>query len=225
MMGDTARSRSLRIMAKRLFIVGAGGFGREVADWAAHWLARSPGYVLQGFLDDNLRALDGFASDLPVLGPPRTFEFQAGDAALIAIGNPKVRRDIAHSLEGRVTFPILIHPAAIIGSHCLLDEGCIICPGTVVTTNVRLGKHVIANLGCSIGHDSTLGDYTTLSPHVSISGGASTGEGVFIGSNASLVPMVKVGANAVVGACSLVLRAVPPDVTVFGIPARQHTKP
>jgi sugar O-acyltransferase (sialic acid O-acetyltransferase NeuD family) len=211
-------------MPNRLFIVGAGGFGREVAVWAAHWLAQEPAFVLHGFLDDNARALEGFPSDLPLLGTPGAFEFQPGDGALIAIGNPKTRRAVANVLQGRVTFPILIHPAAIVGPHCQLGEGSIVCPTTVLTTNVRFGKHVIANLGCSIGHDATLGDFTTLSPHVSVSGGAITGEGVFVGSNASLVPLVKVGAGAVIGAGSLVLRPVPENVTVFGLPARQHTK-
>ena len=192
--------------------------------WAQHWLAKEPAFVLHGFLDDNARALEGFSSDLSLVGTPGAFEFQPGDGALIAIGNPKTRRAVASVLQGRVTFPILIHPAAIVGPHCQLGEGSIICPTAVLTTNVRFGKHVIANLGCSIGHDATLGDFTTLSPHVCVSGGATTGEGVFVGTNASLVPLVKVGAGSVVGAGSLVLRPVPEGVTVFGLPAKQHAK-
>jgi sugar O-acyltransferase (sialic acid O-acetyltransferase NeuD family) len=209
-------------MTNRLFIIGAGGFGREVAVWATHWLHQDVGYALAGFLDDNPKALDGFPCDWPLLGNPREFAFREGDGALIAIGSPKIRRELATMLDGRVQFPTLVHPAAIVGPHCALGAGTIICPGTIVTTNVRFGRHVIINLGCSIGHDVTMGDHVTLSPHVSVSGGASLGDEVFVGSNASFVPRVKVGARSVVGAGSLVLRPVPEGVTVFGLPAKQH---
>ena len=209
-------------MVNRLFIIGAGGFGREVAVWASHWTRVEGRFALEGFLDDNPQALDGYPTDWPLLGNPREFAFRPGDAALIAIGSPKIRRTLAATLEGRVTFPVLIHPAALVGTHCLLGPGSIICPGTILTTNIRLGRHVILNLGCSIGHDVTMGDHVTLSPHVSVSGGATLGDDVFVGSNASFVPRVKVGARAVVGASSLVLRSVPEAVTVFGAPAKQH---
>ena len=52
----------------QVYIVGAGGFGREVA----HWLTQSPDcgtkWRLAGFLDDNAEALKGFSTDLKVVG-------------------------------------------------------------------------------------------------------------------------------------------------------------
>ena len=53
---------------RRLFIVGAGGFGREVAAWAQDWVQAEPGWRVAGFLDARKDALKSFPSDLEVLG-------------------------------------------------------------------------------------------------------------------------------------------------------------
>lgn len=53
---------------RRLFIIGAGGFGRETA-WLAERINKiSPTWEIKGFLDDN-EALHGTVQDgYPVLG-------------------------------------------------------------------------------------------------------------------------------------------------------------
>ena len=43
---------------KKIYIVGAGGFGREVYDWAKETFSEKK-YTIVGFLDDNLK-LDYF---------------------------------------------------------------------------------------------------------------------------------------------------------------------
>ena len=53
---------------KKLLIVGAGGFGREVACWAAEAMGRGTDWVPAGFLDDNVRALEGTGAGLPRVG-------------------------------------------------------------------------------------------------------------------------------------------------------------
>jgi len=80
---------------------------------------------------------------------------------------------------------------------------------------------VIVNLNSTIGHDATIGSYSTLSCHVDVTGWAKVGESVFLGSHASVLPRAKIGAMARVGAGSVVLRAVRPGTTVFGVPAKQ----
>ncbi|MHC4504810.1 MAG: transferase, partial [Planctomycetota bacterium] len=56
--------------------------------------------------------------------------------------------------------------------------------------------------------------------HVDINGGAVLEEGVFVGSHGVVLPGAHVGAWARVGAGSVVLRNVPPDTTVFGVPSK-----
>ena len=51
---------------KKLLIVGAGGFGRELYVWASQHPDCGQAWELEGFLDDNSQALQSFGSFAPV---------------------------------------------------------------------------------------------------------------------------------------------------------------
>lgn len=51
------------------------------------------------------------------------------------------------------------------------------------------------------------------------------GPHAFIGARAFILPGVTIGEKAIVGACSVVTKAVPPYVTVKGNPAERHQQP
>ena len=87
-----------------------------------------------------------------------------------------------------------------------------------------------------MGHFSYIGD-ATVGPRVNIGAGTVTcnydgvtkqrtiiEEGAFIGSDCMLVAPVRVGARATTGAGSVVIRDVPPDTVVVGVPARALSK-
>lgn len=206
---------------QRLLIIGAGGFGREVVNWATAWAHARGDVEVAGFLDDNPRALDGAPCDFGVVGGLSQYDFQPHDRAVIAICEPKVKAAIAQRLAGRVEFATIVHPTAIVGSHCRIGAGSILCPNVVLTTNVTLGEHVHLNLSVTVGHDARIGAYSTLNSHSDVTGFAALEEGVFFGSHASILPHGRVGAYARVGAESLVLRRVRAGETVMGVPARR----
>ncbi|HVT79053.1 MAG TPA: acetyltransferase [Phycisphaerae bacterium] len=206
---------------KRLLIVGAGGFGREVAGYAMDVPAAARDWELGGFLNSDPRALDGFECDYPILGDPLTFSLAENDVVVCAIGDPVGRLRLCRALQQRgARFISLIHPMAGIARHTQIGEGCIVCPRSGVSTNVRLGSFVVVNGYTTIGHDAVLGDGCTLSSHCDVTGGAVLGEGVFLGSHACVLPRARVGDYAVVGAGSVVLRRVRPHTSVMGVPAR-----
>ena len=47
---------------KKLYIVGAGGFGREVYAWVKQHPEFNKSWTLEGFLDDNADALMRFGN-------------------------------------------------------------------------------------------------------------------------------------------------------------------
>lgn len=47
---------------KNLIIVAAGGMGRTLYDMSRESIGYGDGYVIKGFIDDNLHALNGFAN-------------------------------------------------------------------------------------------------------------------------------------------------------------------
>ena len=207
--------------ARRLLIVGAGGFGREIATWAYDVPAsRRDWDVVAGFLDRD-PAASADRRRLPVLGSEDDFEFGPEDRVVIAIGDGALRRQVAERLAGRARFTRIIHPTALIGGGVRLGEGVVFAPYAVATTDVDVGNHVIVNVAATIGHDARLGDFVTLSAHVDVTGGAIIEEGAFLGTHAVVLPEARVGAFARVGANTTVLRRVEPRVTVFGSPARR----
>ena len=207
---------------KKLLIIGAGDFGRELLVWAkAIHDAGKPGWQLAGYLDANPRALDGFGIDLPVHGDPRTWQPEPDQVFACAISKPVAKLEICRGLAARgASFVNLIHPTAIVGPHCQIGTGCVFCPGVIVTTHATIGDFVTLNLYTTVGHDAVIGDGCTTCSHVDITGHAQIGEGVFFGSHAAVVPFTRVGDYATIGAGSVAMREIPPRITAFGLPAR-----
>ena len=207
---------------KRLLIVGGGNLGREVLDWALAVPLENRDWEVGGFLDSRAGILDGYDVPYPNLGAPDSFSFGDNDCFICAIGESKTRLQYCRQLKARgATFINLIHPSAIVGSGCRWGEGCILCPGVVVTNHVTLGDFVTLNVHSTVGHDAILGDGCTLSGHAELTGWVVLGEGVFLGSHASILPKAHVAEYTIVGAGSVVLKKTEPHTTVMGVPAKR----
>jgi len=100
---------------------------------------------------------------------------------------------------------IEIHPGATIGRRLFIDHG----------------------MGVVIGETSIVGDDVTLYHGVTLGGTSlekkkrhpTLGNGVVVGNTSSVLGNIVVGDNSRVGAGSVVLRDVPPNSTVVGVPA------
>lgn len=118
------------------------------------------------------------------------------------------RKDFAYYLQSRASqvFQIDIHPAARIGQGLMLDHGT----GIVIGETAAVGDHV------SMLHEVTLGgtgkEHQDRHPKI--------GEGVLIGAGAKILGNIRVGDCARVAAGSVVLKEVPPRMTVAGVPAK-----
>lgn len=207
----------------RLLIIGAGGFGREVLQWAQD--IQSQGNVdwgVAGFLDANQQAFEGFEIEVPILGDPQTWQPSAGECFICAIGDPSIRLRICREFQNRgAEFVSLIHPSAIVGSRCQIGTGTVLCPGVTVTVDATIGDFVILNVRSCVGHDAIVGDGCTVNDFCDITGNAKLGEGVFLGSHASVTPSTSVGDYAKVGTGSVVVRRVRANTTVMGPTAKR----
>ena len=97
-----------------------------------------------------------------------------------------------------------IHPGAKIGRRFFIDHGM----GVVIGETAEVGDDVTLYQGVTLGG-------TTLNPgkrHPTI------GNGVVIGGGAKILGNIHIGDNCRIGAGSVVLRDVPPDSTVVGVP-------
>ena len=212
-------------MTAPLFIVGAGGFGREVFSIIEALATSDTVPNCTGFIDDAPSAGDmarvdalgrrvvGSVNDLIA----RTEPF----CAVLAIGSASARRAIADLLSrSPVTFPVLVHPNATLGCEVRLAEGVVVAAGVRLSTNIEVGRHVHIDQNAVVGHDCSLGDFSRLNPQACVSGGVTIGRRALVGANATVLPRLDVGDDAIVGAGSVVTRAVPEKVSVKGVPAR-----
>ncbi len=94
--------------------------------------------------------------------------------------------------------------------------------GVIVQTNTRIGRHVIVNTAASVDHDCDVGDYVHVAPHATLCGFVTIERGCYIGAGATILPGVTVGENAIVGAGAVVVRDVPPNTVVTGVPAKHR---
>lgn len=217
------------MQTNRFVIMGAGGFGREVHAWLLDLISKGAcratdkvEWVIEGFIDDNVDALNGFSDLPPVLNTIDSFVPAEHLYIICAIANPRVKKTLAEKLQSKgAQFFTLIHPSVVVGPRVKIGRGGVICPFTVLSTDLVVGDFVTINSGCTIGHDTLVSDYCTLSGHCDVTGGVKLLEGAFLGSHAVIVPKVIVGEYAVVGAGSVAIRKVAPGVTVFGVPAKR----
>jgi len=118
------------------------------------------------------------------------------------------RHSLAFFLQNQVStiFGVDIHPAARIGCGIMFDHA----------TGLVIGETAIVEDDVSILHGVTLGGTGKESGdrHPKIR------SGVMIGANASIIGNLEIGEGAKVGAGSVVMKDVPPHVTVAGIPAK-----
>lgn len=120
------------------------------------------------------------------------------------IGIPFIPRLVSH--VARALTGIEIHPGATIGSGVFIDHG----------------------MGVVIGETAIIGDLSLIYQGVTLGGTGkeigkrhpTLGTGVIIGAGAKVLGNIQIGNNVRIGAGSVVLREVPSDCTVVGIPGR-----
>ena len=204
----------------RILIVGAGGFGREVLQWARDAWPEDCDRI-GGFLSADADILDGCDCAFDIVGTPDGHRPAPGERFLLAIGVPYARRRVAESLVAQgAEFLTLVHPTAIVAPSAHIGEGSIMCPYSIVSDSARLGRFVAMNYHTSLGHDASAGDFAVLSPYATLGGHAHIDDDVFLGLHASVGPGKTVGARSKVSANSCVLTSAPADSIVFGVPGK-----
>ena len=212
--------------SSELLLYGANACGRELASWAERATFDGRPVRLLGFIDDL--SADRAVNGRPVWGLEEAARLHKGSLVIAAVSSARLRQQLVAQAEsaGFTIAPPLIHPSVEYDrDRVSIREGSVICPGTTLTTNIEIGRHVQINLHCTIAHDVELDDFVTLSPGCHVSGRVRVGRGAYFGTGVVTVHgkigrKLVIGEGAVVGVGSAVLKDVPPNVTVFGVPAR-----
>ena len=141
---------------KKLLILGAGGYGRTIADVASQLGC----YESIAFLDDGREGPD-------ILGSCADYaRFLGGDTDVYpAFGSNEFRMKWLNTLlrEG-FSVPTLVHPRAYVSPTAKLGVGTMVLPMAVVNTGVTVKRGCIVNIGALIDHDSVIEEGVHLAP-------------------------------------------------------------
>lgn len=207
-------------MKKDILIIGASGFGREVA-WLIEELEE---WNIKGFIDDNENLRGKTINEYEVLGNcDDLMQFTIPINVVIAIGNPKIRKQIYQKLSKNpnISYPNIIANDVRISNTNRLGIGNIICTHTILTTNITIGNFNHINLSCTLGHDAILKDYVTVYPAVNISGNVVVGSLAELGTGSKIIQGITISGEIIVGAGGVVIKDLINKGTYVGIPVKK----
>jgi sugar O-acyltransferase (sialic acid O-acetyltransferase NeuD family) len=208
-------------MTTPIIIIGAGGFGGELAEYLEDAIQDGAPYRFEGFIDDRAEQLATTHPELPILGTVEDLSRHPKAHILIAVGDPAARSSLADRLEQEHrTLATLVHPTAYVARSANIQGGTILCPFSLVGAHASVGRNVSVNVYASVGHDARIGEHSVISPYTAILGSVTLGNRCFTGAHATVAPGVNIAHDSKVAAGSVVSVDLPPGSLAVGNPAR-----
>lgn len=195
-------------------ILGTGGHAKVALD-----ILLEMKETVEGFLDDNPEMHGKKIHSYPVIGPIGDWKLY-GRRMVMGIGDCKIKKAIYDKLGDGPYWYNLRHPSAVVSKFAHIEPGAMICMGACIGSDAHIGKMAVINTGATVDHDCVVGDFAHVAPGAHLSGNVKLGEGAFFGAGAVSRQGITVGEWSTVGAGAVLVKDVPPNVTVVGVPAK-----
>lgn len=188
---------------EKLLIVGAGSFGRMVAEQA----------MLRyecAFVDDG-QPVGTEVCGIPVIGGMADLSVLRKDYDLlvVGVGNNRFRAQVYEQAEKLgYTFPNIVAPSAYISPYAKMGRGCVVLQNVCVQNGAAVGDGVLLNAGTEVHSDATVKDHALVYANSVIRTGAVVGAYARIGSNVTICNEAVVPDDADIPDCT----AVHPEV-------------
>lgn len=208
---------------RRVVGIGAGGHARVVIEI----LRLAVGFEVVALVDIDRDLWGREVDGVPIVGDdpqlPEMLRKGVGYAfnGVGGTSGQRSRRRIFERATGLgFEFVEAIHPNAVVSISSSLGAGATVMANATVNAGSEIGANVIVNTGAIVEHDCTVGDHSHIASGSRLGGGVRVGEGSHIGIGASVREGISIGDNSIVGAGAVVVRDVPDDVVVVGVPAK-----
>jgi sugar O-acyltransferase (sialic acid O-acetyltransferase NeuD family) len=203
---------------RKAIIVGAGTYGQVYAEYLKDI------YDVVGFVDDNEKLIGNVVNGIKVLGNS-DFLYQKKDknfAIFVPIGNNEVRVAVLDKLASLgFEIPSFIHPQAVTHESVEIGNACYLLPDSNITPFAVLKDYVMVANGAYISHHTIIEKGCFISQCTNIGASIHIQENVYFGMGSIVMTGVKnVGKNALIGAGAVVIKDVPDNAIMAGVPAK-----
>lgn len=184
---------------EKLLLVGAGGFGRMVAEQAMlHYNC--------AFVDDG-QAVGTKICGVPIVGGIADLQELRNEYSLlvVGIGNNKFRAQVYEKAEALgYAFPNIVAPSAYVSPFAEVGCGCVLLQNACIQNGASVGDGVLLNAGTEVHCDAAVGDYALIYTNSVIRTGATVGNFARIGSNCTICNNATVPNDADIPDCTTV---------------------
>lgn len=211
---------------KEFFIVGSGGFSKQVIEIIERINEVRNEYKLVGLIDDNKELIGKKVLGYKVVGTTDYLlerSMKKDVYAVIAIANGMHRKKIFSKLP-HVRWTNLIHPSTVISKYTKMGKGNIICAGVVINPECEIGDFCQLNIGNTVGHDVFFRNYVTVMPGCRISGNVLLKDFSTIGTGSVILQGKTVETEVILGAGAVLTKNTEKENVYIGVPAEKIVK-
>jgi sugar O-acyltransferase (sialic acid O-acetyltransferase NeuD family) len=204
-------------------ILGGGGHARVLID-----CLQAAGCVqLYGVLDRDNAQWGQTLLGVPILGGDELLPdvvAKGVNCFAVGLGGIGDNRPRQRLFELGLSFGLepltAVHPTAICSRWAKIGPGSQLFPGSIVNAGAELGVNVIVNSGAIVEHDCIIGAHAHVATGARLASTVRVGDGAHIGAGATVKQCITIGEGAIVGAGAVVVKDVPAQTVVAGVPAR-----
>lgn len=170
-------------MGRGVFVYGAGGHGKVVAE-----ALLKAGRPVLGFVDDAVARHGQTHLGRPVVGGLDGLrERHPGAAVALAVGDNRVRAlCFTRCVELGLEVVRVIHPSAQVSDFAEIGPGVVVLPLAVVNAGASLGRGAIVNTSAVVEHDCVVGEFAHVASRAVIQGGVRVGASATVGAGATV---------------------------------------
>lgn len=205
----------------KCIIVGAGTYGQVYSEY----IEETGKYEILGFLDDDMNKTGFSFKNIYVLGTLdylKTFVNPKEISVFVPIGNNQIRSKILNHVRtlGFLT-PSFVHYTCRIHSSVSIGKSVYILPSSNIMPLSIIEDNVMISMGVNIAHHSIIREGAFISQGVNVGASIEICKMSFLGIASTIMTGVDtVGENSVIGAGAVVIKDIPKNAVVAGVPAK-----